>query len=62
MEMIMNALLLLLGMARGALTRLSVQEWGYLLGVLFTLLRGLMIWHDNRVEQRKRTAILQHLA
>ncbi|MBP2167174.1 hypothetical protein J2125_000366 [Erwinia toletana] len=62
MEIIMNALLLLLGVARSSLTRLSLQEWGYLLGVFFTLLRGLMIWRDNRTEQRKRTAILQQLA
>lgn len=62
MEMIMQALLLLTGFARSTLTRLSVQEWGYLLGVLFTLLRGLLIWRDNRAEQRKRTAIFQQLA
>ncbi|KOC88735.1 hypothetical protein [Winslowiella iniecta] len=58
----MNALLLLTGIARGALVRLTIQEWGYLLGVLFTLLRGLMIWRDKRAEQRKRTAIFQQLA
>ncbi|MCU5773260.1 hypothetical protein N5923_16815 [Erwiniaceae bacterium BAC15a-03b] len=62
MEMIMNTLLLLIGIARSALTRLSLQEWGYLLGLFFTLLRGLIIWRDNRTEQRKRTAILQQLA
>ena len=31
MEMLMNALLLLLGIVKGCVTRLTLQEWGYLL-------------------------------
>ncbi|MFD1802601.1 hypothetical protein ACFSFZ_10415 [Mixta tenebrionis] len=62
MEMIMNGVVLLLGIAKGCLNRLTLQEWGYLLGVAFTLLRGLLIWYDNRTEQRRRTAIFERYA
>ena len=59
MEMIMNGILLLLGSIKGCITRLTLQEWGYLLGVAFTVLRGIAIWYDNRTEQRRRTAIFE---
>ncbi len=47
MEMLMNALLLLLGIVKGCVTRLTLQEWGYLLGVAFAMLRGGMMWYDK---------------
>lgn len=59
MEMLMNALLLLLGIVKGCVTRLTLQEWGYLLGVAFAMLRGGMMWYDNRTEQCRRTAIFE---
>lgn len=62
MDVIMNVILLSLGIAKGCIARLTLQEWGYLLGILFTLLRGMMIWRDNRIEQRRRTEIFERYA
>ena len=62
MDLIMNTILLLLGIAKGCMTRLTLQEWGYLVGIVFTLLRGMMIWRDNRIEQRRRTEIFERYA
>lgn len=62
MDMIMNSVLLVLGVVKGCITQLTLQEWGYLLGVAFTVLRGIAIWHDNRIEQRRRTAIFERYA
>lgn len=59
MELITNALVVLFGVVKGCLTRLTVQEWSCLLGAFCAALRGIMIWWDNRTEQRKRTALLQ---
>ncbi|UQY42767.1 hypothetical protein [Mixta hanseatica] len=62
MDMIMNGILLLLGIVKGCISQLTLQEWGYLLGIVFTLLRGIMIWRDNRNEQRRRTEIFERYA
>ena len=62
MEIVMNSILLLVGVAKGCIGRLTLQEWGYLLGIVFTLLRGIMIWRDNRNEQRRRTEIFERYA
>ena len=62
MDMVMNGILLVLGVVKGCISELSLQEWGYLLGIVFTLLRGIMIWRDNRNEQRRRTEIFERYA
>ncbi|GLR10987.1 hypothetical protein [Mixta theicola] len=62
MDMIMNGILLLLGVVKGCISELTLQEWGYLLGIVFTMLRGIMIWRDNRNEQRRRTEIFERYA
>lgn len=62
MDLIMNGILLLLGVVKGCISGLTLQEWGYLLGIVFTVLRGMMIWRDNRIEQRRRTEIFERYA
>lgn len=59
MEFITNALVVLFGVLKGCLVHLTVQEWSCLMGAFCAALRALMIWRDNRAEQRKRTALLQ---
>lgn len=60
MDLIMNGILLLLGVVKGSISKLTLHEWGYLVGIVFTMLRGIMIWRDNRNEQRRRTEIFEH--
>lgn len=40
---------------------LSLQEWGFLIGVAFSILLGVLTYRLNRREQMKRTQILQDI-
>ncbi|UIM99576.1 phage holin family protein [Yersinia ruckeri] len=40
---------------------LSLQDWGFIIGVAFSIVLGILTYRLNRREQRKRTQILQDI-
>ncbi|EKN3611442.1 TPA: hypothetical protein RV156_002653 [Yersinia enterocolitica] len=40
---------------------LSLQDWGFVIGVGFSIILGVLTYRLNRREQRKRTQILQDI-
>ncbi|NIG77865.1 hypothetical protein F3J34_30330 [Klebsiella sp. Ap-873] len=41
---------------------LSLQDWGFIIGVAFSITLGVLTYRLNKREQMKRTKILQDLA
>lgn len=40
---------------------LSLQDWGFIIGVAFSIILGVLTYRLNRQEQMKRTKILQDI-
>lgn len=40
---------------------LSLQDWGFIIGVAFSIILGVMTYRLNKREQMKRTKILQDI-
>ncbi len=40
---------------------LSLQDWGFIIGVAFSIILGVLTYRLNRREQMKRTKILQDI-
>ncbi|QBH97173.1 hypothetical protein EKN56_12675 [Limnobaculum zhutongyuii] len=40
---------------------LTLYEWGFIIGMAFSMALGIMTYMMNRHEQKKRTALFQHL-
>ncbi len=41
---------------------LSLQDWGFIIGVAFSIALGILTYRLNRREQMKRTRILQEIS